>query len=242
MTDEHERYEQLAVGHVLGGLSTSDAAAFRSHLLGCRDCRSKVAELRGIASDLADAEREERSRETVRTELPRRTEDEPPVEGGGARVTIRHVTVAVIVVVVLAVAMAFWNLHLRTAATAYLGLVQTQAETLEGLAAGVPVELDARDGVRGVATTDGDALSMSLTGLEPLADGEQLVAWFEAVPDGENVPPRRLAAGGQLEDGGIAATLETGGAARIVVTREVDPSVDEPTGTTVVEVSLPAGG
>ncbi len=242
MTGEHERYEQLAVGHVLGGLSTSDAAAFRSHLLGCRDCRSKVAELRGIASDLADAEREERSREPVRTELPRRTEDEPSAEGGGARVTIRHVTVAVIVVVVLAVSMAFWNLHLRTASTAYLGLVQTQSETLAGLAEGIPVDLDARDGVRGVATTDGDSLSMSLTGLDPLADGEQLVAWFEAAPDGDEVPPRRLAAGDQLDDGGIAATLDTGGATRLVVTREADATVDEPTGTTVVEASLPTEG
>ncbi len=242
MTDEHERYEQLAVGHVLGGLSTSDAAAFRSHLLGCRDCRSKVAELRGIASDLADAERDERSREPVRTELPRRTEDEPPAEAGGTGLTIRHVTIAVVVVVVLAVAMAFWNLHLRTAASAYLGLVQTQSETLEGLADGIPVELDARGGVRGVATTDGNTLSMSLTGLEPLAEGEQLVAWFEPTPDGDEVLPRRLAAGDQLDDGGIAATLEMGDATRFVVTREADPAVDEPTGTTVVEASLPTDG
>ena len=57
---EHDRYERMAVGHVLGGLDEVDAAAFRAHLLECADCRKRVNELRGIASDLARTEREER--------------------------------------------------------------------------------------------------------------------------------------------------------------------------------------
>jgi anti-sigma factor RsiW len=74
MADEHRRFEHLAVGHVLGGLDPVDAAEFRVHLTGCRDCRRRVAELRAIATDMAAAEREERAASRLQTEVARRTE------------------------------------------------------------------------------------------------------------------------------------------------------------------------
>ncbi len=56
------------------------------HLLGCRDCRLRVAELRDIAADLAAAEREERAEARVRHRgrPPDRGEPEPQPTGAGA--------------------------------------------------------------------------------------------------------------------------------------------------------------
>ncbi len=241
MSDQHEQYEQLAVGHVLGGLSAADAANFRSHLLGCRSCRSKVAELRGIEAELADAEREERSRERVRTELPRRAEDQATADPPPSRITVRHVTVAAIVVIVLAGAMAFWNFHLRTVAASYLAAAQSQAETLEGLAAGVPLEFEVTDDVSAVATTDGRRVHLALAGVADLGDGEYLVAWLVDLPETDAAQARPLAGPGQPDGEVVATSIETDGAQRLVVTRETDTSVDQPTGTTVLETQLSSG-
>jgi Putative zinc-finger len=56
----HRQFEDMAVSHVLGGLSADDGRLFRSHLLDCPSCRARVGELRAIAHDLADVERDER--------------------------------------------------------------------------------------------------------------------------------------------------------------------------------------
>ena len=238
MSDQHEQYEQLAVGHVLGGLSVSDAANFRSHLLGCRNCRSRVAELRGIEAELADAEREERSREQVRTELPRRAEDQPAPQPPQSRITVRHVTVAAILVVALAGAMAFWNFHLRTVAASYLAAAESQAETLEGLAAGVPLELELAGDVTAAATTDGERVHLALEGIADLSEGEYLVAWLMEPADEQAPQARPLAGPGQPDGEVVAASLDTDGAQRLVVSRETDRSVERPTGPTVVEARL----
>ena len=241
MSDQHEQYEQLAVGHVLGGLSAADAANFRSHLLGCRNCRSKVAELRGIEAELADAEREERSRERVRTELPRRAEDQPTHEPPRSRVTVRHVTLAAVLVIALAGAMAFWNFHLRTVAASYLAVAESQADTLEGLATGVALELELADDVAAAATTDGERVYLALEGVADLADGEYLVAWLVELPEEDGAQARPLAGPGQPDGDVIATSLETDGARRLVVTRESDTSVERPTGTPVLETQLSSG-
>ena len=58
-TGHDAHWDELALGHVLGGLSSGDGSRFRRHLVGCELCRGRVAELRGVASAMADAEREE---------------------------------------------------------------------------------------------------------------------------------------------------------------------------------------
>ncbi|MFW5933773.1 MAG: anti-sigma factor domain-containing protein [Actinomycetota bacterium] len=238
MDGRHEHFEQLAVGHVLGGLSAAEAATFRSHLLGCRHCRSRIAELRGIASDLADAEREERSRGAVRTQAVRRAEEEAPAEPR-SRITVRHVTIAVIAVMVIAGAMAFWNLHLRTVAATYRSVVEEQAEALDVLAAGAELEPEVAEDLAGIATTDGERVSLVLSGLEPLGEGEYLVAWLEDYPDGGS-SAHRIAGPDQPEDGVVAVSLRTGGAAQLTVTHEVQGSVEQPTGERVAQVELVA--
>ena len=79
--DRHRHYEELAVTHVLGGLSESDGRVFRSHLLDCPQCRARVGELRRIANDLADAERDERRMRAAKAvETKRRDDDDEEVE------------------------------------------------------------------------------------------------------------------------------------------------------------------
>ena len=68
---EHRRYEEMAVAHVLGGLTPAQGRTFRSHLLECADCRARVGELRAIAHELAGVERdEERERAALRRRGP----------------------------------------------------------------------------------------------------------------------------------------------------------------------------
>jgi hypothetical protein len=240
MADQHERYEQLAVGHVLGGLDVAAAADFRSHLLACRDCRSRVAELRGIAADLAAAERDERAQARVRLDTQRRVreDDEPPA---GSRVGVRHVTVAAVLVVLLASAMAFWNLHLRTVASAYRTIADQRAETLEGLADGVVVDAILTAPIRGLVATDGERVALTLVGIPTIAPGEWLVAWLVGGPEGADPRPVLLVRSGQLdEDGALTTVLDAGGAQELLITRERGEPSPTPRGIELVRAPLRA--
>jgi anti-sigma-K factor RskA len=209
MDDGHERYRQLAVSHVLGGLDPDDAAAFRSHLQGCRDCRARVAELRGIASDLERAERDERARATVQTEVVRRPpEGEPEATAGGEptgpRIGVRQVTIAAVIVMLLAGAMAFWNLHLRTTNAVVVTVAEQHADTLEVLAAGTPVDVVAEHPVRGLAAVDGERVALTLTGVEA-TEGARLVAWLR---DGADVTPVAELQRREVGEGSVALVVE----------------------------------
>lgn len=239
MTDEHRHYQQLAVGHVLGGLAAGDAADFRSHLAGCRDCRARVAELRGIASDLERAERDERARTLVRTEAPRRDDRDRARSGSEprrpGRVDVRHVTVAVIVVALMAGSMAFWNLHLRTTNAVMSSVADQHAGAMEVLAAGVAVEVQAEHPVRGIAAIDGDHVAVALSGVEPPGEGARVVVWLE----GEDGPvPAAEMRSAPLEDGPLALLLEVDDARRLRLTVERGELGDRPEGPSVAEVGL----
>ena len=219
---DHEQFEALAVRHVLGGLDAADSIAFRSHLQGCQVCRSRVAELRGIAASLAEVEEDERSRRSLRTELPPQTErceDEPPPEHEPQGLDVRHVMVGALLVLALAVATAFWNFHLRTViATAALAADERE-ETLAGLAEGMPVQADVAAGLQGLVVVGDDHAAFVLGGLGPLGDGERLVA---RISSGSLVRPQvvRVAGWREFRGGAFSATAATGGAARLTVTRE----------------------
>jgi hypothetical protein len=239
MTDEHRHYQQLAVGHVLGGLAAGEAADFRSHLAGCRDCRARVAELRGIASDLERAERDERARTLVRTEVPRRGdpehEEDAPRKQRQGRIGVPHVTVAVIVVALMAGGMAFWNLHLRTTNAVVMSVAEQHARAMEVLASGIAVEVDADHPVRGLAAVDGDHVAVALSGVQPPGEGSRVVAWLVGqdgpVPAAEMRP-------GQLDDGLLALLLETDDARQLRLTVERGELADRPEGPSLAEVDL----
>jgi hypothetical protein len=238
MGDEHSRFEELAVGHVLGGLPAADAAAFRDHLGGCRTCRSRVAELRGIADDLAAAERDERARAVVRTEVPRRADEEQETELATGRIGLRQVTFAVVVVALLATAMGFWNLHLRTTSATYFTAAEARGDTLRSLAQGTPVEVETTGSVTAYATLDGDTLAVTIGGLARL-DGETwLVAWFR---DGSGDRALRLAAPGGLDDGAVSFSETIGTATEVVVTREPQQGSAAPSSPPVVRIPLGSG-
>jgi anti-sigma factor RsiW len=173
--ETHERYEALAVGHVLGGLPPAAAADFRHHLTGCRDCRLRVAELRSIADDLAAAEREERAEARVRTEVAQQTTEghDGDVDPRGPALTSRHLGLGALVIILVATGLAFWNLHLRTQVATLTGVAEQQDDTLTGLADGIPVVTEFPGDGRGVVVADGQQVAFSLPGLEPLAGGER---------------------------------------------------------------------
>ena len=236
MGDEHERFEELAVGHVLGGLEAADAARFRSHLIGCRACRSRVAELRSIAADLVAAERDELASTVVRTEVAATQEEGPEPAPPPQRLTIRHVTLAVVVVALLGTAMAFWNLHLRTVAAGYLEVAEARGDTLRELATGVAVPIDAAEGIEATVVIDGEQVAFTLAGLPRLDDGDVLVAWLFDADDGPEAV--LFAPAGRIDDDAIAGHVDNGGASRLAITVERGSPGEQPNGVELLSAVL----
>lgn len=238
MGSQHERYEKLAVGHVLGGLDATESSDFRGHLLGCRDCRLRVAELRDLAADLAAAERDERARALVRTEVARRDEPDEAGPAGRPRLGIRHVTLAVLVVMVLAVGMGFWNLHLRTAAAGYAQAAGYRGDTLRVLAAGQAVALEVEGAVVARVVVDDAEIGFTVSRLPELAEGERLEIWLTTA-DG---PVRALAPvpARHVTEGDVAGHLERAGARELLITRERGPVRDTPGSQVLVRADLDA--
>jgi hypothetical protein len=240
MRAEHERYEAMAVGHVLGGLEPAAADHFREHLLGCRSCRARVAELRGLAADLAAVERDERSRASAQADEPEEVADDASFEGPRGKAATRNLALLAALVAVALGLFGFWNLHLRALAANAQAVAQRQEEALGLLATGVPPPTEVADGLQGTAATDGDRLAFSLAGIPPLGPDEVLVGWLT---DGALDTPRAvlLVRADQLPGGLVAARVELEGAGRFVLAREAGQPGDEPGGTPLLTVRLGGG-
>jgi hypothetical protein len=239
MDEDHDRYQQLAVGHVLGGLAADDASSFRAHLLGCRDCRLRVAELRGIASDLEAAERDERARSLITTRVEEEGQDEePPPDPPASRIGIKHVTLAVVVVAILAGAMAFWNLHLRTTTAAATGVAEQQTDVLEILAEGLPLTVEGTHPVQGLAALSDGRVAVTVVGL-PALDERHLVVWRRAEAGDE---PVRTVTQRQLGEGPLALSVAAEDAESLVFSLEERPLGDGPQGRELLRVELDASG
>lgn len=239
--DAHHRYEQLAVGHVLGGLDAVDAAEFRSHLISCRHCRMRVAELRGIASDLAAAEREERVAARVQTEVARREEEDDERSERGGQLSHRVLATIGTVAVLFGVALLVWNFHLREVNSTLLEATAAREQVLSMLASGEPVEVDLWQGIEGLAAVDDGEVALDLAGLPAVGAERWLAVWL--VSGG---PPHRYEAFGAtaVQDGRFAAHLRHYGADRIVVSLEERPTEErgvpqEPGGLILLEADLP---
>lgn len=227
MTAEHQRFEELAVGHVLGGLDPGAAASFRAHLISCRDCRLRVAELRDIAAGLEVAEREERAEARLRTKVDEG--DTPPLtsrEPGSRRGATSPGSVVVLLLLAgLLAALLFWNLHLRTRDAALGSLADDRAATLQGLAVGVTAPLDLADGVHGIVVVDGDQVAFSFVGLPEPTGAERLVVWLMGGPNGDRAVLQRLATTDQ--PGTMSGTVAAGEHEELVVS--VEPGRPGPT-------------
>lgn len=215
--DGHRYYEGLAVAHVLGGLDDAEGQVFRSHLLECADCRARVGELRAIAHDLADVERDERRMRAAQAIDTKRREGE---DGAEQPEEVPEVTrasrITVIVGLVLVIGLSLWNFTLRGE------LTKQQQDNRNLRVAGTIQET----GIRWTAT-QGSALGSIIVSddkfvvaLEGL-DRQQFIGLY-VLRDGEvtsSYPP--LPSG----DGRIYSlfTLPEGGADEIVLT---DPERD----------------
>lgn len=241
MEDAHHRYEQMAVGHVLGGLDAVDSADFRSHLIGCRHCRLRVVELRGIASDLAAAEREERVAARVQTEVARRQEHtEDGSEPGGA-LSRRGVALLGGAAALVAIGLLMWNFHLRDVNRTLLDVTAAREQVLSMLASGESVAADLHDGVVGLVAVQDGQVALDLAGLPDLGSDRWLAVWLV---DGD--APHRYEAfpAGAVRDGRFATHLRHYGADRLVVSLEARATgeqavPDEPTGLVLVDAALP---
>lgn len=240
--DHDEQWDELALGHVLGGLRDEDASAFRGHLVGCPACRARVAELRSMASDLAIAEREERASLRLRTEVEARREPTASDEAAErARTLQRRGAVAGAVLLVLVLALAMWNAHLRTEGAELREVASNHARTLTVIGAGTVVPAETSGTVTGVVSVDGDRVAFSLAGLPTPDTDERLVVWVED-DDGVEAVDAYLPSRVALEDGRLAGTVSAVDARRFLVTIEQADGAARPTGTRVVEARLDAAG
>jgi anti-sigma factor RsiW len=237
--DEHARFEQFALTHVLGGLARGDSDLFRTHLRACDACRARVAELRGISSALDAAAREERRRVVQavveQSEGPasaRRARDE---RGRSVRVALLVALLAVSAV------LGFWNLHLRSSSATYLAVAEERAAILRDLAAGDAVPVADTVGTGARIAVSGPRIVLVLTDAGPLGSDERLVAWLQ--PAGSAAVDRLILAVGPRADVEVAVRMLREGAQRLVVTRETGLlSSSGPRGVTVLDVALPFAG
>ncbi|MGH3440597.1 MAG: hypothetical protein ACRDUY_00825 [Nitriliruptorales bacterium] len=237
MVGDHERFEKFALSHVLGGLGTSEAAEFRSHLLDCRDCRLRVAELRDIAAELAATERDERRRASVATQVARSAAQS---EGEGSRFTFLAAPWFRISVLVVGLALLagtfFWNFHLRRVTGEYERTLAAQSDALEMLASGDTLESKVSGGVRAVAAQQDGAVAVSLSDLPELAADEILVGWVLDADETEQfvIGDATAIAGQQV----VAFVVETVGEVLVVTVEKRGTVPSEPGGRELVRIDL----
>jgi hypothetical protein len=234
--DGHRYFEDLAVAHVVGGLDESDGRVFRSHLLDCSDCRARVWELRALAHDLADVERDERRERAAQAlETKQRDEDEgeevtPQAPSGDSRLPRAVLLVGLAVILTLAA----WNFTLR-------GTVARQDQVIDDLqAAGQVLRFGAEGDVIREATQVRGSLMVDdgrvVLLVEGLLDGEAYGIYF--LDGGGEVLRTRaeLASNGALQ---LFMRLEPGTVRMVVTELESGPTA-QPTGTRVFEAAVPA--
>lgn len=230
--DQHARFEELALAHVLGGLARDDSDDFRSHLRSCASCRARVAELRGISSTLDAAAREERRR--AAEEPPQRRDPAPtPQPRGPGRLAV------LLLVAALVAGVGFWNLHLRTSADTYRSVAEDRGAILSDLATGRLVTTDALVPVAARVAVAGPRLAVVIADGGPLGSDERLVGWL--LPLGSSPEEAVVLAVGPRATTEIAVRIERGGAREFVVTREQGLiSSSGPRGDELFRVPLPS--
>ena len=240
---DHDRFERMAVGHVLGGLDEVDAAAFRAHLLDCADCRKRVNELRDIASDLARTEREERRAAAAGVvEVETRTDQDTPEVTEVAPVRQWPWGVVVIgLVPLLVLGTLAWAVWQRAQTDLTAAVAESQQQVLDVLATGEPVEWTSPESVQGDVATDGEVVAVNLAGLPELRVDQGMVLWL-VDGDGDAVAHTGPYLPSQVEGTMVAALVLPEDAAQVVVSVETDLpelSYARPEGYRVLSGPLP---
>lgn len=234
----HRYFEELAISHVLGGLHERESSAFRSHLLDCDDCRATVGELRALAHELADAERDERRVRAVQAIETKRRLDEarPPVpQRTGTPLLPRLLLVGAAVAFV---ALSVWNFALRGTVSRVSAqadrMVEAQAVTEFGREGTVRSRAQ---GVRGSVKVLQRDLVLLLDGLpDSRLYGVYLLRDDGSVLTASSRPQRPT-------DGRLHSFLEVQPAARrLVVSELAEGFTSTPEGPYVFEALLPSAG
>ena len=156
------------MAHVVGGLTLDEGRLFRSHLLECTACRARVGELRAIAHDLADVERDERrERAAKRTDTKERPDDEAEAVAPPATRFRGRTTLLLGIGLVLLMALSSWNFVLRSRLEHAEDLMALQRRAVTVLQDGTPWRSLPSSGAEGqVVTLDRDMVVMvhELTG------------------------------------------------------------------------------
>lgn len=220
------------MAHVVGGLSLDDGRLFRSHLLECTSCRARVGELRAIAHDLADVERDERrERAARRTETKAREGDEPDVVVPVNNQMRTRTTLFIAAGLTVLMALSAWNFLLR-------GRLQEAQDQAAGLRESASV-LQSGQQWRTVATSTASVAGQVRSG------GDALVVIVEKLAYGADYWLYVYDAEGQqihlssaAADKGVVYEYrdDLPSAARVEIVR-ADRPTRPPTGTTVFEAT-----
>lgn len=221
--DRHRYFEELAVAHVLGGLPEAEGRVFRAHLLDCADCRARVGELRALAHDLADVERDERRQRAVQAiETKRREAEEPDDDPEETGENSRASRVTVVIGLLLVIGLSLWNFTLRQ------GIGRSEARVSELQDALIIAEsgeqwrtVEAVAAVEGSVAVKDSTFLLILDGL----DEDDVYGMYVLGADGAVLESGRL----PDHDGRIARTYTLPqGAARVLVTDPEETGDDDP--------------
>lgn len=237
--DKHRYFEGMAVAHVLGGLDESDGRVFRTHLLECSACRAHVGELRALAHDLSDVERDERRVRSARSVETKRREDAAEDDADDDPVpppaTARVPRLLVLVGVLVLVGLGAWNLTLRNTVVNQGAVVATVTEAAELLEFGEEVEFTAHAAdVEATLKLRDDRLVLLVTGLSD----EAAHAIYQLGGDGQVVASEPV----EVTDGRLFYLVPLReDSRRLVVALPLEGGADPPTGEQVLEATLPSG-
>lgn len=229
---EHQRYEEMAVAHVLGGLDESEGRLFRNHLVACTDCRARVGELRALAHDLADVERDERRVRAARALETKRREvrsgeddpDEPPRSYRPRILTVLGVSAIL--------ALTAWNFTLRGTLEQVGQDLDRSVDAGAAMATGAAGEvLQQEPGVTGLAKVQDGSVVVLVDGL---VDG-RVYGLYLLDGDGEVL----FRAPVQSKDARLFSMVDLErGAQRLILTLPEGVPGANPSGTTVFEADL----
>ncbi|MDQ3611508.1 MAG: hypothetical protein M4D85_07905 [Actinomycetota bacterium] len=239
MDGGHRYFEELAISHVLGGLHERESSIFRSHLLDCDDCRATVGELRALAHELADAERDERRvRAAQAIETKRRQDETRPAapERTGTPLLPRLLLLGALLAFV---ALSVWNFALRGT----VSRVRDEAERM------VEAQAVSEFGREGTVQSRAPGVRGSVTVLD-----RDLVLLLDGLPDSRLYGVYLLGDDGSVLTESSRSQRPTGErlhlffefdpstARRLVVSELAEGFASTPEGPYVFQATLPAGG
>ena len=200
MTADHEKWEALAVGHVLAALEPEDEDLFASHLAGCSVCARTIAEMTSVASHLAYAAEPAEPPAALKSSIldavaASGRAPAPSARGESAlgnvvplvRPAPQHAStrwaqlLSAAAAVVLIAGLGVWNLNLRQNVQIADQAVarMTRVEQLAADPTTVRVPLTSGNGAKGSALVRGTDVAVLLKGL-PRNDASSIyVLWYQ---------------------------------------------------------------